>query len=208
MLFYETLLPERVKLLKRLQAIPALSEYRLVGGTALALQIGHRLSDDLDLFGLKSLDENEISKALSKFGDVHLLGISKSISSYTINKVKVDIVNYPFPWLDTVNIIDGIRLATIKDIAAMKIAAITGRGSKKDFYDLVCILDRFALNDVFDWYQIKYPSASLYLALKSMIYFEDAEPNPDPISLINANWTEVKRVIKQKHMEYIKNHDL
>lgn len=208
MLFYETLLPERVKLLKMLQLIPALREYRLVGGTALALQMGHRISDDLDLFGNKSIDGNELLEALSKLGDLKVLGSSKSISSFSIDYVKVDIVNYPFPWLDSENSIDGIRLATIKDIAAMKISAITGRGSKKDFYDLSCILNRCTLKDVFDWYQTKYPGASLYLALKSMIYFEDAEPDPDPKSLLNATWSDVKNHIKQKHFDYIKQHGL
>ena len=113
--------------------IEAFSDMRLVGGTALALQLGHRISIDLDFFGQVDFEQIDLPKYFSSFNHTTSIKRLKSINIFDIDNVKVDFVNYSYPWLfDQINI-DGIRLADIKDIAAMKIAAITGRGSKKDF---------------------------------------------------------------------------
>jgi predicted nucleotidyltransferase component of viral defense system len=145
MLHYNTINSATLELLRQLQAIPAFSKLRLVGGTSLALQIGHRTSIDLDLFGYLDADEFVVTNALNKIGDVTILKRSENINIYIINGIKVDIVNYPYSWLLDTLVEDNLKLARIEDIAAMKLAAITNRGTKKDFIDLFFLLKQYSL---------------------------------------------------------------
>ena len=127
-----------------------LKECRLVGGTALALQLGHRRSVDLDFFGTVPQTPDELQDLLRENHDVTIVKESKNIHIYLIDGVKVDIVNYKYDWIDTPVEEDGIRLADVKDIAAMKVAAIIGRGTKKDFIDMNRLLQIFSLKEILD----------------------------------------------------------
>jgi len=102
-----------------LQNIAEFSDLRLVGGTALALQLGHRISVDLDLFGKTSIDEIEILILLSGLGNVVSLKKSANINIYSINNIKVDIVNYPYDWIAKPIAKDSLLLADKKDIAML-----------------------------------------------------------------------------------------
>ncbi len=135
MLHYKTIDDKTLDLLRQLLSVPEFSKLRLVGGTSLALQIGHRKSVDIDLFGNIDADEFTIAEQLMKIGQTTRLQKSENINIYLINKIKVDIVNYPYKWLEEAVIEDGLVLADKQDIAAIKLSAITGRGSKKDFID-------------------------------------------------------------------------
>jgi len=179
-------------------------QLRLVGGTALALQLGHRKSIDLDLFGNIDSDVLEINNVLSRVGNVTQLRNSTNIHIYQVNGIKVDIVNYTYPWLSGIIQFDELRIAAYEDIAAMKIAAITGRGTKKDFIDLYFLLKEFTLSDMINFYQRKYTDGSVFMALKSLVYFEDAEQDEMPNMLVNADWREVKEAITIAHAGYIK----
>jgi predicted nucleotidyltransferase component of viral defense system len=110
---------------------------------------------------------------------------------------------FDYPWISPPILAESLILAGDKDIAAMKISAITGRGSKKDFYDLHELLKRYTLKNIMEWYSLKYIDGSQYLALKSLIYFEDAEEQEDPISLNDATWEQVKSSILREHAEYL-----
>ena len=136
MLHYQTIDPKTLELLIELQKIELFKDLRLVGGTSLSLQIGHRISIDIDLFGKIEADILDIDQALSVLGDVKKIKDSKHIHIYVINGVKVDIVNYPYPWISQLLTKDNLKLASKKDIAAMKLAAVTGRGTKKDLFDI------------------------------------------------------------------------
>jgi hypothetical protein len=203
MLHYNTITPETLELLTKLQSIPDFAEMRLVGGTSLALQIGHRKSIDIDLFGHIRGDEFSVSEEINTLGKVTQLKKSKNINIYTINGIKVDVVNYSYIWLEDSIIENNLQLAGKKDIAAMKIAAITGRGSKKDFIDLFFLLQEFTLNQILGFYTSKYPDASTFLAIKSLSYFEDADSNEDPVMLYNINWPEIKECIKNEVINYV-----
>ena len=198
MLYKSTVSETTFKLLEKLQSIDEFSKLRLVGGTALALQIGHRISVDLDLFGDIEFD----SELLNDFSKVQAIKKSKNINIFEINNIKVDIVNYAYPWLDQELHIDNIRLASLKDIAAMKIAAVTGRGSKKDFVDLFFLLRAFSFNEIISFYEQKYSDASIYLALKSLVYFDDADIDPPLNMLIDIPWEEVKDRIRKEVINY------
>jgi hypothetical protein len=196
MLHLQTVEPSTLELLKTLQQIPEFSQLRLVGGTALALQIGHRRSTDLDLFGKMDVDSNEVPAVLLKTGEpTTFLKNSAHIHIALIKGIKTDIVNYPYPWLEEINHADQWRLAGLKDIAAMKLAAITGRGTKKDFFDLYFLLKIFSLRQMIGFYEQKYPDGSVFLVLKSLAYFADAETNAMPLMMIPASWPDVKKTI-------------
>jgi len=196
MLQINTIQPSTLELLINLQKIELLKSTRLIGGTALALLLGHRLSIDLDLFGSVEGDSNAISECLRDAGfEVVMTENTKNIHIFTINGVKVDIVNYKYAWIEDLIEENGIRLAGLKDIAAMKIAAITNRGSRKDFVDIYFLLNHFSLKEIMDLYLKKYPDASSFLAYKSLAYFADAESQVMPKMLIETHWENVKQRI-------------
>ena len=196
MLHYETVDPKTLELLVGLQKIELFKDLRLVGGTSLSLQIGHRVSVDIDLFGKIEADILEIDQALSVLGNVQKIKDSKHIHIYVINGVKVDIVNYPYPWISELLIEDNIKLASKKDIAAMKLAAVTGRGTKKDLYDIYFLLQEFSLEEMLALYESKYLDGSVFMVLKSLAYFDDAETDEKPVMLKDISWNKVKQKIK------------
>ena len=185
-------------LLKQLQQMSLLQNSRLVGGTALALQLGHRNSIDLDFFGEF---QNSYIDFLNTFNNegltVNSLQNTKSIHIFEIEGVKVDIVNYPYKWLEDPIEDDGIKLSGLKDIASMKLAAITNRGTKKDFIDMYFLLQHFSLNEMLGYYKAKYNTNSIYNVIRSLVYFADAENDPMPKMYIPVIWDEVKSVIKE-----------
>lgn len=203
MLHYQTIDSPTLELLKALMNIPEFGQLCLVGGTALALQIGHRKSIDLDLFGKIDLDEYHYSTILNPFGTVIQLNSSRNIKGYLINKIKVDIVNYPYPWLGSCIHTEGIRLAGMADIAAMKLAAITGRGTKKDFIDLFSLLSYYSLEEMIGFYRHKYHDGSEFMVVKSLSYFEDAETEQEPVLLSTIAWENVKSTILRETKKYI-----
>jgi predicted nucleotidyltransferase component of viral defense system len=193
MLHVETVSPDTLALLKRIQDLPILAETRLVGGTALALQLGHRRSIDLDFFG--SWGDSNLQSELESCGTVVRTGGTQRMQFYEVNAVKVDFVTYPYAWLKEASIIDGIRLARIEDIAAMKLEAIANRGSKKDFIDVAFLLNRFSLKEMLGLYQSKYPTGLKLLVMRSLVYFDDAETTDMPVMLKALGWDEAKERI-------------
>jgi hypothetical protein len=195
MLHLETVDAGTLGLLKWLQGHPVFAETRLVGGTALALQLGHRKSIDLDVFGHLSVGALELEQTLREYGPVSVAGRSRMIQAYAVCGIKVDVVEYSYPWLDGPVAEDGVRLASFRDIAAMKLAAITNRGTRKDFVDLAFLLDRFSLDEMLVFYREKYGDASLFPVIKSLAYFDDADEDPMPNMLMPCDWGRMKRGI-------------
>lgn len=195
MLSLRTIEPHTLELLRGLMQEAALSELRLVGGTALALQYGHRSSVDLDLFGKIDIDGYELQSILSKYGVLKVENETKIIHQYYIDNIKVDVVNYPFEWISPIIEEDGIRLASPIDIAAMKMNAIEGRGTKKDFIDMYMLLQHYSLKEIIAFYQQKYPNYSIFRALRSLTYFEDAEDQFMPRMFIEDTWEDMKLYI-------------
>ena len=195
MLFYDTIESGTLDLLKRIQSEPFFENCRLVGGTALALQYGHRKSVDLDFFGSFESDAILVKSLLLKLGPYQTIQESKFIFQYIVDGVKVDFVNYPYPWISPKFEEYALVLASPKDIAAMKLSAITNRGTKKDFIDLYELLEHFTLEQMFGFYREKYTDAIPFMTLKSLTWFEDAEDDPMPFMLKNYSWDDVKEKI-------------
>ena len=196
MLSYQTIKPDTLELLRRLMAEPLFSQTRLVGGTALALQIGHRSSVDLDLSGTIEEDTDLTTEVLERIGPTVPGKCSAHIKTYRVCGVKTDIVGYDrYSWIDSPVLEDGLRLASPKDIAAMKVNAIQGRGTRKDFVDMYFLIQNYGLDQVMEFYKTKYPEYSEYRAMLSLTYFDDAEQNPMPEMFVDVSWEEMKRSI-------------
>ena len=197
MLSLRTIVPDTLELLKRLSREPFLKECRLVGGTALALQYGHRSSIDLDFFGSFDMDGEEMLEALKSYGNVEKQKLSTNIRIFDINGIKVDIVNYSiYPWLEDSIEEDGLRLASPKDIAAMKLSAVANRGRKKDFIDVAKLLDVFSLDEMLALYKQKFSVSEVSFPLRGLMYFDDAEDDPMPEMFDgNLTWDSVKKKI-------------
>ena len=199
MLQTQTVVPELMELLKKIMSEKTFSDFNLVGGTSLALQIGHRNSIDIDLFGNQPIDFELFIAILKKIGKTEIFKSSKNILITQINEIKVDFVNYTYPLLEKPFEIDGIRMLSKKDIAAMKLNAIAGRGSKKDFIDLYFLLNEFSLREMMDFYCSKYLDGSEFMVYKSLSYFEEANLQPEPKMVKDFNW----EICKQKIIEEV-----
>ena len=201
MLSYQTVDAHTLELLRQLSVVPEFSAMRLVGGTSLALQYGHRTSVELDFFGTFD-SELSFSSILRRYGQLTIVKESSKIKVYLLDGIKVDFVHYDYPWLEAPIQADGLILATPPDIAAMKVNAIEGRGSKKDFIDLYYLLQRYTLAEILDFYKQKYPEHSVFRALMSMSYFDDADMQPTPRMFTNVSWDEVKEYILSQVQQY------
>ena len=168
-------------LLKKLQAEPLLATTRLVGGTALSLQIGHRVSEDLDLFSTESLDGSRIQSLLiEKYGFIPTVIEDGTLLGFACG-VKIDIIYHPFPWLEDAVVENGICIASIADIAAMKMHAVINSGKRpKDFVDLAFLSMHYSYNDLKRMLLKRYPAYDPIMADKAVIYFGDIDEDLIP----------------------------
>lgn len=198
MLHYPTVKPGTLGLLKKIMAETKLAGFNLAGGTSLALQIGHRISFDLDLFGNRPFERDEILELTGKIGTVRPVHYTKNIFILDIDGVKVDFVNYKYAWLRDIKTIDGLRLVGLEDIGAKKIEAISGRGKKRDFIDLFFLLKKFTLAELIGFYTEKYPDGNEMIAVRNLTYFADADSDDDLNLLKKADWPTVKKTIEKE----------
>ena len=208
MLYTQTVEPRTFALLKQLLDMPELASFSLVGGTALSLVYGHRISIDLDLFSDIKFDQDLVINALrQKFTEGFIYeGEFKHFGIFCfVENVKVDLVPFRHPLIRPIQVIDGIRMFILEDIAAMKIQAILGRGKKKDFWDIAELFKHFKLKEIIAFYKEKFPSQMLLISIpQALSYFDDADESEDPISINGMDWDAVKDVIRTNVSEYLK----
>lgn len=187
--------------------MPELGNGLLFGGTGLSLYCGHRVSIDLDIFTTEPFKETELIEALvTEFGDSFEYEQTHNVTALFsfISDIKVDVVHYPHPLLQQPTAQDGLRLISMQDIAAMKVNAVLGRGQKKDFYDICELLNHYSLQDMFHFYQTKYPSQMLLVSLpQALVYFDDADESEDPISLNGTSWDDVKAKLRSEVRKFL-----
>jgi hypothetical protein len=173
MLYYETLEKPTLELLKKLMGDNVLKDFVLVGGTALALRLGHRISVDIDLFTNQPFNVNQFSEHLQHTYEFTPDFMAENTVKGEINGIIVDCIAHQYPWLEKYSTFDEIRLAGFKDIAAMKLNAISGNGTRlKDFIDVATLSTKLSLNEMLKAYQQKY-NCNPVIALKSIVYFDD-----------------------------------
>ena len=197
-------------LLKELQDSEVFNNYFLVGGTALSLQLGHRISDDIDLFTRQNINKDEIFDFLNKnfSGKYQITNIQNIILQVIIKEIKVDMVKYDYELIEDIKTDSGIRYLGKKDIAAMKLMAVANRGDQaKDFIDIYYLLNEMPLKNMFEYYKQKYKQYDISTIKRSLIYFDDVTEN---------NWHSVKLLhdkisiknIKQKLTDEIENYNI
>ena len=171
MLHIEVLESGTLGILRAVLANEAFQSFNLVGGTALALQFGHRLSIDLDFFTTDPFDKELAKAELAAIGNWATDSENKIGLRGQLNSVKMDFVTYRYPLLAPTVLIDNIRMLSQADISAMKLSAVTNRGAKKDFYDIFFLLRRHSFAQLCDWYKQKFQTNNLFMLLKEYYVF-------------------------------------
>lgn len=210
MLQYRTIYPKTLELLRKLMLLPELKDFFLVGGTSLALQLGHRISIDIDLFTQNDFDTKKLFSKLNKqfeisdlIEDTNTLNFNILFPEKSDNIIKIDLIKYSYPLINPIFEIDKIRLLSVEDIIPMKLSAVAGRGSKKDFYDIFHLLKSYSLDKMFVLFKKKFPNTNEFHILKSLTYFEDAEIEPNPQMTEKTDWNIVKTKITKETNRYI-----
>ncbi|MBU1159651.1 MAG: nucleotidyl transferase AbiEii/AbiGii toxin family protein [Patescibacteria group bacterium] len=199
-MFEEAISRQTAKNLEILGKSKILNNAYLAGGTALALQIGHRVSYDLDFFTDKKFKAQIFLKKISQIKSYRHERIDWGTILGKLGGVKFSLFYYGYPLLKKTIQFKNTKIASIPDIAAMKIAAISERGTKRDFIDLYFILQKFTLPEILDFYNHKYKklSSDMIHIKKSMVYFDDAEEDEMPNMLKQVSWKEVKKIFEKE----------
>ncbi|MCG6947292.1 MAG: nucleotidyl transferase AbiEii/AbiGii toxin family protein [Acidobacteria bacterium] len=174
---------------------PELDGWTLAGGTGLALQVGHRISEDFHFFRLEPFDVGRLYGVLREAGPTETLQEDRDTLTVLLEGVKLSFFSLADPFLFDARGYRFFEVADVRDIALMKLAAISSRGSRKDFVDLYTILrGGLSLERCFEWLPRKYGEGRVnsYHVLKSLTYFEDAEREPMPRMLEPLDWEECK----------------
>ncbi|WP_340112509.1 nucleotidyl transferase AbiEii/AbiGii toxin family protein [Maribellus mangrovi] len=195
MLFYNTVSDNTLKLIRRLMNDPLLDSFILVDGTALSLQIGHRISIDIDLFTSENFDAPQLMEHLKQNYSFEADFLAKNTIKGEIESTKIDCIRHGYPWLEPSQMIEDIRIASLSEISAMKLNAITTNGTRlKDFIDIAYLSPYLSLNQMLDAYELKYRNNRI-MGLKSLLYFDDIDFS-EPIQMLASSgafrWETIK----------------
>jgi len=182
-----------------------LADYYLAGGTALALCYGHRRSIDFDFFTTKKIDRQLLKREVLGLGAFKLFAESEFILHGEIDHVQISFMSLPYPLIGEEARQGGLRIASVEDIAAMKLSAVSSRGSRKDFIDLYFLLKQYSLGEMIGFYEKKYGRSdeNVYCVLKGLVYFDDAEKKPMPSMLKNVAWKDIRKAMISAHKAYV-----
>lgn len=197
--FPEAIDPDALGTLRRLRDCSALDGFYLAGGTALALRLGHRRSLDLDFFTTTGFaPDRMLERLISMNRDVTVLSRESDALLARIDSAKVSFLAYPYPLLFPLDDYEGVDIADLRDIACMKINAISGRGVRRDFIDLFAICKTHGLSELLELFDRKYAGIefSRIHLLKSLTHFEDADKDVSPELLEDLDWDEIKRFLE------------
>jgi predicted nucleotidyltransferase component of viral defense system len=210
MLNFNTIDPLLYQVLSDLSGLPALANFTLVGGTALALQLGHRKSDDLDFFTDRSFDIREVKNAILDYNPkVEFVAETPQGFSFILplpgneeNARKLDIYNWAVKFIRPFHKEGYVRLASLEDIAAFKLDAITRRKEKKDYADLAVLLDKYSFEEMLGFYREKFPINDIRLVLTQILDQEGLRKSVDPEMLIDLSSEQAFAKVEQKVREY------
>lgn len=194
-MFFETLNSDTRLLFRQLAREPLVSSFFLAGGSALALHLGHRVSVDLDFFSLGPYSMPELINRLQTLGRLTIENQSTDTLVSELNSVKISFFTYPYPLLEKVVMCEEIQLASLLDIALMKIVAIGQRGTRRDFIDLYFLCqEHFTVEGLLRQIPQKVPTVTYpsYHLLRALAYFDDAERDESPRMLKPVEWGTVK----------------
>jgi len=179
--------------------------FNLVGGTALALKIGHRRSVDIDLFSPYPFNSQGLSHhLLTGYKATKISTLTNGVFCF-VNDIKIDLVSHQYPLVKEIDILEGIRMVSLLDIGAMKLNAIFNSGQRyKDFVDMYSLLENFTLHELLNACQRKYPDLNINMVKHSLIHFNDIIPSPIEFIGPDIAWTIIaERLQKAFHNPYI-----
>jgi len=198
-MYKEVINQKTERLLIDLTKSDIIKDFYLAGGTALAFQFGHRKSIDLDWFNKNSFNTQELRKELSKIAKPIIKAEEKDTLDLVLSDVKLTFLGYPYDLLFPLIDYQGVKLADYRDIACMKLDAVSSRGSKKDFIDLYFILQNISLEELFELFEKKYQKIEFNKMhiLKSLNYFIDTDKEPMPVMLKEIEWKNIKKYFEE-----------
>lgn len=177
--------PQTFRLIQELQQLPALKDFYLVGGTALALQLGHRNSIDIDLFTQHDFEDDYILNFLIPKYQVKEIFRRKNTIITLINNIKTDFIKHSYPFILPPITEEGITFLSKEDIAAMKFHAIIQSGKRlKDFIDVYYLLQHISLQQMLEFFTQKYSYSNPMIAMKALNYFDEIDENIDPPKML------------------------
>ena len=196
----EVLGPGLLETLGGLHRASVLSGFYLAGGTGLALYLGHRRSVDLDFFSAEPFHEDALLQKVQALPRFSLIAKSKETLHGHVRETKISFLGYAYPVLFPLQEFGETSVADPRDIACMKISALAGRGTRRDFVDLYVAARRYGLKQLLALFRKKFAQAnySMMHVLKSLTYFEEAEKDPMPDMLVALSWEEVKQFFTQE----------
>lgn len=203
MLYQNAVPTAALGVLKKVSAFNQLKSFALGEGTTLALRLGHRLSVDLDFFTNTSFDTSALFQLITKeFSSAELLFEQNQTMLFSIDDIKVDFVSYPFPWLRPFDMVECIRLISLKDNIPMKLQAAGNRNAKKDYWDIATLLTQYPLDEMLKIFKIKFPQIDTGYIVHSLTDFEKADTEPDPDIYANITWDEIKLLLRNEVKKY------
>lgn len=201
----EAVSPVLFGVLESLNKWPELGSFYLVGGTALALCLSHRRSVDIDLFTHTSFDPQPIADRMGRDLAASRIETGRNLVRCLIQGIKVDVLAHQYPLLEPAHDTGSLRIASLPDIAAMKLNAVCNRGAKKDFWDIAALLDQYPLVKLLEFHARKYGNVNRFAVAKSLLYFADADAESVPIlDLVGATWQTVKAKIQAASVELMR----
>lgn len=205
----ETILsPAQQRLWAKLSGAKWLDSFYLAGGTALALQLNHRESVDFDFFSASEFNNTFIQKKLSELGKLEILSTLPGTINGILASVKISFFHYPYETLSPPQDFDGLPIASLSDIACMKLIAVSQRGTKKDFIDVYELIQSgMNLSAQFDALERKFSKVAYnkLSILKSLTYFADAESDMMPKMHKSYGWEDVKRELRALSKKQVRN---
>lgn len=142
--------------------------------------------------------------SLNRLGELTVLVDNPPFLQMRLNDVKLDLLKYPYPFVQNHQEIEGVRLVSIENIGTMKLNAIARRGAKKDFFDLYFMLERYTLEQLIEQFKQTLPHVDPFHIVKSLTYFDDADLDANPEMLIKVSWQTVKKTIEKKVETFLK----
>jgi len=205
--FRETIEEHTLELIKALQNKEYLDGFYLVGGTALALYMGHRRSDDIDLFTNTAFDSAGLLENIHQDFPYQLSYTANNTLKGSIYNLKVDLLAHRYPYLQPPAQVDGIHVLSLPDIAAMKLNAISTSGQRsKDFVDMYYLSGMFDMESMLSFYKAKYNQENDTFILKSLIYFDEVDLSDWPVLIKNPElkWQDIRKRLTTIVLEYAK----
>ena len=206
-MYLKCLTPAARNVLKVIAPVVDEKGFVLAGGTAIALRLGHRLSEDYDFFTIRSFGPDRLHQAIIRL-DLETTVLQEEPGTLTLlaDGVKVSFFHYPYAFLEDMSKLYGVKVAGLIDLASMKLMALMQRGAKRDYVDLYWILRDIPFSKIAENMVKRYGSNRVnpLVVGKALVFFQDADADPDPEYLGNhIAWSKIKKYLADHVQQFV-----